>query len=221
SRQHLSVAAGGGCVPGAREGGGAGGPVRRGQRGAADLARGRGAGSPYHRDGGPAGCEAHARIPADHGGGPAQVRVRDGDGRAEPGEGSAAGRQCAAGDGGAAAAGVRSGGQPGRSRASGRTGRPGGAGGAGGAGSVLRRTGGVRAGSGNRGAFVSGTAGTHTRGARSLSAVPPAVLEEVRGHLEREGGGDAPVRSARPVGGGCISPCARVQVGTESFFLKW
>jgi fructosamine-3-kinase len=43
----------------------------------------------------------------------------------------------------------------------------------------------------------------------------------VRAYLEREGGRAAEIRSARPVGGGCISPCARVDFGGEACFLKW
>jgi fructosamine-3-kinase len=50
--------------------------------------------------------------------------------------------------------------------------------------------------------------------------VPETVLAEVRAHLEREGS-PPELRSARPLGGGCISPCARIQLGGEAFFVKW
>ena len=68
---------------------------------------------------------------------------------------------------------------------------------------------------------MSRSAGTHPRGARFLSTLPPAVLAEVRAHLARAGGDDPEIRSARPVGGGCISPCARIEVGGQAYFLKW
>jgi fructosamine-3-kinase len=54
-----------------------------------------------------------------------------------------------------------------------------------------------------------------------LNVVPAAVLAEVRTHVEREAGAAAELRAVHPVGGGCISPCARVRIGEESFFLKW
>lgn len=53
-----------------------------------------------------------------------------------------------------------------------------------------------------------------------MIGVPGEILAEVERTLETQRGGGA-VKSVRPVGGGCISPCARVEVSGEAFFLKW
>jgi fructosamine-3-kinase len=54
-----------------------------------------------------------------------------------------------------------------------------------------------------------------------VSGVPGAVLSEVQQHLEQLGVPDPMRCSVQPVGGGCISPSARLAAGGEPFFLKW
>jgi fructosamine-3-kinase len=51
--------------------------------------------------------------------------------------------------------------------------------------------------------------------------VPGEVLADVQAHLAREGVREPTRCSVRPVGGGCISPSARLDVGGVAFFLKW
>lgn len=52
--------------------------------------------------------------------------------------------------------------------------------------------------------------------------VPDAVQAGVEAAIERHGGGHASIRRASTVGGGCISPTARIETGDgELFFLKY
>ncbi|MGH7507697.1 MAG: fructosamine kinase family protein, partial [Longimicrobiales bacterium] len=54
-----------------------------------------------------------------------------------------------------------------------------------------------------------------------MTGLPRAVIGEVEEALARLGNA-GPIRSARPLGGGCISPCVRIEEATGTpFFVKW
>ena len=55
-----------------------------------------------------------------------------------------------------------------------------------------------------------------------MIGLPAAVRRGVENAIGELGGGPLRIRSARPLGGGCINPSARIEVENgETFFIKW
>lgn len=54
-----------------------------------------------------------------------------------------------------------------------------------------------------------------------MTALPGPVRQEVQAALEERGVGAAAITGVHPLGGGCISPTARITTEDRTFFLKW
>src|SRR5690606_11071391 len=182
-----------------------GGSVRGGFGGDLGVSRGGAGGCADAAGGGVAGGGADEPLASDRRGGRGALRLPDRDGRVERAGRAGVGGAGAAGRQGGEASGVRPGGRrrPGRS------------------GPVLRRDRRIRAGLRHRGPIVPRPALAPPGRARAVT-IPDGVRRGVAAALEEGFGAAAGRFQVSRVGGGCISPAARVETAAgDVAFLKW